>query len=924
MRFTPLALFLAFLLALSGVTSVGAQSLPAHPLGDSLAITPVSGPQSLLVIGCYFSDTPDTGQLGVAMDGIKRMYGPVTQRPSVANYFDHVSNSRISIQSSVMSWYPLPHDEAYYARDDAGREAQRLDCQDKVKQVVSNVADYRVVVMLFNYDTGMSNQARTYGAHSWVYLRPWGGHGGWSNLSTHVHELGHAFGLPHSHNSDAPNENYQNEFDPMSGFDEGTESFFFWNATGWCNGYAGIDPKYFSLAKCTYENTDGPRHLPVFYSAYQRVRLGWLSDSPQNTEMFYGGEQSYRLDALGVPTYNQKHTEMIAIPEIGSRSFYTAELRLKSADYYEQGLTREAVVVYYVDPTLVSVDSGDGTRVAVLGAGEKYTSPSGVEIQVSGADLAQITVRGPKPYAVLSSLEPDYASSLRNSPPGVLPVTVKGAGFAPSTVMVWPGFGMLSGMVAGTGYTDSGTIKLGVPDSLLRQGRSTILYAIDDRDNNPTAPRRQLAFWVSPSGAATTSSTLANSASSPTSASSGKLSLTAQGTGTLAATTFTSNPGTNAQFASADRWFGALSGAGNTFSRIDVIQCDANGGTGLRWWDAGNWQPVTPAAALDAAGCLRFSATGTSKPSLANVASGALFAIGRDMRLAPITNPVPVDEGSPLSLSGVIVNPSTDNMGLKVEWSDGNTDTQPLAANSAQFTLTHVYRDNPRGSGAKGIYPVHVSLLDANGTVVSTTDTSAMVRNVAPTVELTTYVQSITPNAPLDLYIHLKDPGVAGTEGDTLNATIDWGDGSVDRQAVPAAQVGFAAQHSYQDRPGGGLGLFTIAVTLTDDDGGSGTATTPITVTFGVAASQVLACQDLNYGGACLIVRNDWPDLRTIGSFNDQVSSIKITGPTRIAAYSDINYQGRCETFTASDASLADNAIGNDTISSIRLGVSCP
>ena len=79
----------------------------------------------------------------------------------------------------------------------------------------------------------------------------------------------------------------------------GTQNYFFWDAFGWCNGYAGLDPKYFSLA-------------------------------------------SYQLDALGVRTYNQAHTEMIAIPVVGSHSVLTVELlRRKSADYYEQGLTRE-------------------------------------------------------------------------------------------------------------------------------------------------------------------------------------------------------------------------------------------------------------------------------------------------------------------------------------------------------------------------------------------------------------------------------------------------------------------------------------------------------------------------------------------------------------------------------------------------------
>ena len=172
LHLTPLALLLALLLALSGATAAGAQSLPVHPLGDSLVITPVTGAQSILVIGCYFGDTPDPGQRSIATDGLKRMYGPVTQTPSIANYFDHVSNGSIQIQSTVMGWYGLPHEEAYYARDNTSREAQRYDCRDKVSQVVSNSYDYRVVVMVFNYDTQMTNQTQLYGSQANVYLRP--------------------------------------------------------------------------------------------------------------------------------------------------------------------------------------------------------------------------------------------------------------------------------------------------------------------------------------------------------------------------------------------------------------------------------------------------------------------------------------------------------------------------------------------------------------------------------------------------------------------------------------------------------------------------------------------------------------------------------------------------------------------------------
>lgn len=83
--------------------------------------------------------------------------------------------------------------------------------------------------------------------------------------------------------------------------------------------------------------------------------------------------------------------------------------------------------------------------------------------------------------------------------------------------------------------------------------------------------------------------------------------------------------------------------------------------------------------------------------------------------------------------------------------------------------------------------------------------------------------------------------------------------------------------------------------------------------------------QDINYGGsnASFFAGNNYRDLALVG-WNDRASSIRVSAGTVVAVYSDINFAGRCETFRADDADLRNNTVGNDTISSLQIGVACP
>ena len=210
-----------------------------------------------------------------------------------------------------------------------------------------------------------------------------------------------------------------------------------------------------------------------------------------------------------------------------------------------------------------------------------------------------------------------------------------------------------------------------------------------------------------------------------------------------------------------------------------------------------------------------------------------------------------VDEGATLSITniGSILDPGFDNPALStvetftysIDWGDGtDADTGDATIDmvgdrgvptAASFDGTHIYADD-------GVYTVAVTVIDDDGGVARDTFL-VTVGNVNPTLTVADD-QSVDEGATLSITNigSILDPGFDNPERSTVETftySIDWGDGTdaengdatidtVGDRGVPTA-ASFDGTHIYADD-----GVYTVAVTVTDDDGGVDVETLLVTV----------------------------------------------------------------------------------------------
>jgi hypothetical protein len=191
----------------------------------------------------------------------------------------------------------------------------------------------------------------------------------------------------------------------------------------------------------------------------------------------------------------------------------------------------------------------------------------------------------------------------------------------------------------------------------------------------------------------------------------------------------------------------------------------------------------------------------TASLTVANVAPTATF-----------NAPSSVDEGSSISLSLTSpVDPSTADVGAGFTYFfDCGTGS---GYGSGSSTNTHSCATTDNGSRT-----VKGKIQDKDGESTEYTATVA-INNVAPTVSAGGNA-SINEGATFTRNGSFTDPGA-----DTWTATVNYGDGSPAQALTLGASKTFNLSHEYADN-----GVFTVTVTVTDDDGGVGPASFTVTV----------------------------------------------------------------------------------------------
>ena len=276
--------------------------------GDAPGPDVASGSYPYVSLMCAFSDKPLPPE---GLSYFQNMYANTW--PGLDHYWRRQSYEMVDVVGSTAAgWFTLPHTQSHYTDLISGSNYSTMlsalydDCTNVASGTV-NLNEFVGINLMFN---------DTFGPYAWggwggvTWEPPWG----WRNIAVIGHEMGHAFGLPHSNNADGDSSPYDNPWDVMS--------------DSW--GYAMSDPTYGTVGKHTI--------------SFHKDSLGWIT-AGRKAEVSTAGLFEFDIDHLTDADTTNLHMVRVQIP--GSSRFYTIEVRDRFG--YDGNLPGFAVILHEVD-----------------------------------------------------------------------------------------------------------------------------------------------------------------------------------------------------------------------------------------------------------------------------------------------------------------------------------------------------------------------------------------------------------------------------------------------------------------------------------------------------------------------------------------------------------------------------------------------
>jgi predicted acyltransferase (DUF342 family) len=200
-----------------------------------------------------------------------------------------------------------------------------------------------------------------------------------------------------------------------------------------------------------------------------------------------------------------------------------------------------------------------------------------------------------------------------------------------------------------------------------------------------------------------------------------------------------------------------------------------------------------------------------------------------------------INENGVATVSGTIFDPSPlDTFDVEIDWGEAKK-TYSYPAGTKAYSENYRYLDdNPTGTSVDQV-TIGVTVTDDDDGV-GTAGTMVAVNNLAPVI--TTVGADRTVFEDKDILFELVEFNDMGTL-DTHTAAIDWGDGSETKKEVTPGVNGFdvTAGHEYADP-----GVYTVSVTVADDDLGSDKVKVEVTVVNGFLAYGAYFGNELKLG----------------------------------------------------------------------------